>query len=383
MIIGIDASRNRSGGTFAHMVGIISELNPSHHGISEIHVWSHKNLLNELPHRPWLIKHNPTYLEQNIFMQLFWQRFIFKRELVKNKCMLVFNTTASSIGRFKPNVTLSQDMLPFEPGEMERYRFGLGRLRLFFLKILYIRALKFSSAVIFLTKYASRMIQKSTGPINESQIIPHGVNDSFRNIKINREWEEIISNEIKCVYVSSAAPYKHQWHVVNAIKILRDEGIPASITLVGGGSGYSQKRLEKEIQLSDPTGTFVTQYSFIHIDNIPRVLSESDLFIFASSCENLPVTLLEAMATGLPIACSDRGPMPEVLKDGGVYFDPENPDSIANAIENLLVHPEKCQQLAARARELASQYSWRRCAKETFSFIVQTALQAREAVKIH
>ena len=136
MIIGIDASRNRSGGTFAHMVGIISELDPSRHGISEIHVWSHKNLINELPHRPWLIKHNPVYLEQNIFMQLFWQRFLFKRELVKNKCMLVFNTTASSIGRFKPNVTLSQDMLPFEPGEMERYKFGLGRLRLFFLKIL-------------------------------------------------------------------------------------------------------------------------------------------------------------------------------------------------------------------------------------------------------
>jgi len=116
---------------------------------------------------------------------------------------------------------------------------------------------------------------------------------------------------------------------------------------------------------------------------LPALLSSADLFIFASSCENMPNTLVEAMAAGLPIACSDRGPMPEVLKDGGVYFDPENPDSIANAIENLLVHPEKCQQLAARARELASQYSWRRCAEETFSFIVRTALQARDAVKIH
>tara|TARA_A100001015_G_scaffold153950_1_gene170855 strand:+ start:494 stop:1633 length:1140 start_codon:yes stop_codon:yes gene_type:complete len=372
MIIGIDASRNRSGGTFAHMVGIISELNPSHHGISEIHVWSHKNLLNELPHRPWLIKHNPTYLEQNIFMQLFWQRFIFKRELVKNKCMLVFNTTASSIGRFKPNVTLSQDMLPFEPGEMERYRFGLGRLRLFFLKILYIRALKFSSAVIFLTKYASRMIQKSTGPINESQIIPHGVNDSFRNIKINREWEEIISNEIKCVYVSSAAPYKHQWHVVNAIKILRDEGIPASITLVGGGSGYSQKRLEKEIQLSDPTGTFVTQYSFIHIDNIPRVLSESDLFIFASSCENMPVTLIEGMASGLPIACSDRGPMPEVLGDGGVYFNPESPQSIADAVKIIIDNKDLRAKGIEVSKQISNQYLWKINSQKTFQFLTDT-----------
>lgn len=372
MIIGIDASRNRSGGTFAHMVGIISELNPSHHGISEIHVWSHKNLLNELPHRPWLIKHNPSYLEQNIFMQLFWQRFLFKKELVKNKCMLVFNTTASSIGRFTPNVTLSQDMLPFEPGEMERYKFGLGRLRLFLLKILYIRALKFSSAVIFLTKYASRMIQKSTGPIKESRIIPHGVNDSFRNIKINREWEENRSKEIKCVYVSSAAPYKHQWHVVNAIKILRDEGIPVSLTLVGGGSGYSQKRLDKEIQLSDPTGIFVTQYSFIHIDNIPRVLSESDLFIFASSCENMPVTLIEGMASGLPIACSDRGPMPEVLGDGGVYFNPENPQSIADAVNMIIDNKDLRAKGIEVSKEISNQYLWKINSEKTFQFLTET-----------
>ena len=372
MIIGIDASRNRSGGTFAHMVGIISELNPSHHGISEIHVWSHKNLLNELPHRPWLIKHNPSYLEQNIFMQLFWQRFLFKKELVKNKCMLVFNTTASSIGRFTPNVTLSQDMLPFEPGEMERYKFGLGRLRLFLLKILYIRALKFSSAVIFLTKYASRMIQKSTGPIKESRIIPHGVNDSFRNIKINREWEENRSKEIKCVYVSSAAPYKHQWHVVNAIKILRDEGIPVSLTLVGGGSGYSQKRLDKEIQLSDPTGIFVTQYSFIHIDNIPGVLSESDLFIFASSCENMPVTLIEGMASGLPIACSDRGPMPEVLGDGGVYFNPENPQSIADAVKMIIDNKDLRAKGIEVSKEISNQYLWKINSEKTFQFLTET-----------
>ena len=53
-----------------------------------------------------------------------------------------------------------------------------------------------------------------------------------------------------------------------------------------------------------------------------------------------------------------------MLVDGGVYFDPENPDSIASAIEALLAQPEKCQQLAARARELAGQYSWRRCSAE-------------------
>ena len=371
MIIGIDASRNRSGGTFAHMVGLISELDAESHGINQIHVWSHKNLLNEIPDKPWLVKHNPKFLEKNIFMQLIWQRFLFKKELKQNKCMIVFNTTASSIGTFKPNVTLSQDMLPFEPGEMERYKFGLGRLRLFFLKILYVRALRFSSAVIFLTHYASHMIQKVTGPIKNSEIIPHGVNDSFRNIKMQREWNQGSLNEIKCVYVSSAAPYKHQWNVVRAIKLLREEGYPLNLTLVGGGSGFAQKRLEDEIKLSDPNGTFVTQYSFIHIDNIPMVLSESDLFVFASSCENMPVTLIEGMASGLPIACSDRGPMPEVLGDGGVYFNPEEPVSIADAIKRLIEDEKLRLRGIEISKQISNEYLWKMNSKKTFNFLVE------------
>lgn len=65
--------------------------------------------------------------------------------------------------------------------------------------------------------------------------------------------------------------------------------------------------------------------------------------------------------------------MPEVLEDGGVYFDPENPDSIAAAIEDLITNPDKRSELAMRAKNLSCNYSWLRCANETFAFIAQTA----------
>ena len=372
MIIGIDASRNRSGGAFAHMVGLITEVIPEQYGVKEIHVWSHKKLLDEIPDRPWLIKHNPIYLEKNIFKQLFWQRFVFKRELELNNCELVFNTTASSLGKFQPNVTLSQDMLPFEPGEMQRYKLGLGRLRLIFLKNTYIRALRYSTAVIFLTRYASKMIQQITGPLSISKVIPHGVNDGFRNIQLTRKWSEEPIGEIRCIYVSSAAPYKHQWHVVRAIKLLRTQGISISLTLVGGGDGEPQRRLDEEIRLSDTDNDFVTQHPFIHIDDIPNLLSDSDLFIFASSCENMPVTLIEGMASGLPIACSNRGPMPEVLGNGGVFFDPEDPESIADAIKLLIKDPKLRKECIEISYEIASEYLWSTNARKTFEFLVET-----------
>ncbi|MFH1733770.1 MAG: glycosyltransferase [bacterium] len=108
---------------------------------------------------------------------------------------------------------------------------------------------------------------------------------------------------------------------------------------------------------------------FVGHNELPSLFANADLFAFASSCENLPVTLLEAMATGLPIACSNRGPMPEVLKDGGVYFDPENLESIGVAIEKVINNKDLRICIAKRAKELSEQYSWDRCAAETWDFL--------------
>ena len=89
----------------------------------------------------------------------------------------------------------------------------------------------------------------------------------------------------------------------------------------------------------------------------------------ASSCENQPIILLETMAAGLPIASSSRGPMPEVLGDAGLYFDPERPEDIASTLRQLICAPELRQILAERSYRRASSYSWKTCAAETFSFL--------------
>jgi glycosyltransferase involved in cell wall biosynthesis len=114
---------------------------------------------------------------------------------------------------------------------------------------------------------------------------------------------------------------------------------------------------------------YIEQIEFVPHDKIPDLLKAADLFIFASSCENMPNTLLEAMSSGLPIACSDRGPMPEVLQDGGVYFDPEDEHSISTAVEQLIINSTLRKTVADRGKTLANQYSWQRCARETWEYI--------------
>jgi glycosyltransferase involved in cell wall biosynthesis len=373
LTLGINASRARSGGAIAHLVGMLQEINPLDFGIDEVHIWSYSKLLAVLPEWPWLVKHATSALDGSLMDQLWWERFSLPRELKASRCAILLNVDAGSVCRFRPSVTMSRDMLSYEPGEIERYGFSKARLRLIALRYVQNASLRYADGAIFLTHYASKVIQGSCGKLGHVAHVPHGVGASFRSIDHSLPWPSENQRPIRCLYISNALPYKHQWHVVEAVAQLRKRGCLLQLDLVGGGEGKSQARLEKQIAESDPKGEFVKQHEFVPHHTLPDFLARADVFIFASSCENMPNTLLEAMAVGLPIACSDRGPMPEVLQDGGVYFDPENPESIAAAIMELIVSSDKRTQLSMRARDLSKQYSWARSAQETLSFIAKTA----------
>jgi glycosyltransferase involved in cell wall biosynthesis len=377
-IVGIDASRNRSGGAKAHLIGILGATNPASFGIQEIHIWSYKSLLDQIPDFPWLIKHNPKPLEKSFIAQAWWQYSKLHVEARKAGCHIMLNTDAGTIGGFSPSVVMSRDMLSYEKGEIQRYGWSMARLRLLALKYIQARSLKSANGAIFLTKYAADVIQEFTGPLKKTSIIPHGVGSAFRQESSEGNWHHKDPTEdIKCLYVSNAAMYKHQWHVVRAIGQLRNRGYKISLLLVGGGAGKAQQLLDDEIKHTDPHGNFVSKIGFIKHDELPVQLATTDLFIFASSCENMPNTLVEAMAAGLPIACSNRGPMPEVLENGGVYFDPENPDSIASAVEKIINDKELRISIAHNAKQLGRKYSWERCAKETWNFLADVHGQVK------
>src|SRR5690606_20771522 len=101
-------------------------------------------------------------------------------------------------------------------------------------------------------------------------------------------------------------------------------------------------------------------------EELHSIYKSADAFVFASSCENMPNILLEAMAAGLPIACSDKGPMPEVLNDAGVYFDPTEVQSIYKTLKSLLDDKNKRKQLAEKAYNSVQNYSWKDCSDKTF-----------------
>lgn len=377
IILGIDASRNRSGGAIAHLRGLLGAGNPTLHGITMVHLWAHDVLLDGVSERPWLIKHRVPSTRRSIWCQLQWQRFALPRIARHLSIDVIFNTDAGSVCPFQPSATLSQDMLSFEPGEMQRYPLPQrARLRLEALKIIQLFRLRRSSLAIFLSDHAGRVISRLV-PLPRSVVIPHGVDTRFSVAADRRRlWPQ--QGSIRCLYVSNAAPYKHQWHVIEAIARLRAEsGRDLRLRLVGGGAGRALARLHEAMAKHDPDHAFVELIDFVPNDVIVDELASADLFIYASSCENLPITLLEAMASGLVIASSNRGPMPEVLGDGGTYFDPEDPGDIAVAVSRLLRDSALRQRVAAKARSRAEIYSWESCAAATWSACASIAMKDR------
>lgn len=372
MILGINASRARSGGAKAHLIGILNEGDPTRYGFREVHVWTYPELLEVLPHKPWLVKHSPIELEMSILRQLWWERFSFPKELQKAGCSILLNVDAGTVSSFRPAVTMSRDMLSYEPGEIERYGFSKKRLRLIFLRYVQNQSLRLSDGAIFLTRYAANVIQQSCGSLANLAFIPHGVSEDFKKTCQISPWPKCSERPLRCLYVSPVWEFKHQWVVVRAIEALRKRGHDISLTLVGGGDASAQRLLDQQVRKSDAQGIFIQQIGAARQSDLPGHLANADFFVFASSCENMPNTLLEAMAVGLPIACSDRGPMPEVLQDGGVYFDPEDDISIASAIDRLIMDEALRISVAKRAKSLSKQYSWHRCADETWTFIAQT-----------
>lgn len=366
LVIGVDASRNRSGGAISHIRGLMAGDDPRRHGIARVHLWAHDQLLDKVQDAPWLQCHAVPATRRSILHQLIWQRLHLPRLARRLGVSVMFNTDAGSVCPFRPCATLSQDMLSFEPGEMQRYPWpGLARIRLEVLRIIQLHRLRHSTMAIFLSDHARRVIGRLT-PLSHTCVINHGIDRNFFDAyEMRRMWP--LSKPVRFLYISNAAPYKHQWNVVEAVALLRHStGQDFRLRLVGGGAGSAMARLLDAVKQHDPGQDFVELIDFVPNNRIVDELAAADVFIYASSCENLPITLLEAMASGLPIVSSNRGPMPEVLGKGGVYFDPENPEIIADAIARVVGDNNLRQRICSESRMRAEGFTWADCAEKTW-----------------
>ena len=174
----------------------------------------------------------------------------------------------------------------------------------------------------------------------------------------------------KFLYISSVVQYKHQSNVVEVIAKMRNNKFPVSLTMVGEiGDKKTGELLTKKISFVDPNGEFITWEKNIGLNYIAEFYHSTDAFVFASSCENMPNILIEAMASGLPIACSNFNPMPEFIENACIYFNPTRINEIEQALLELITNKDLRSNISQKSFECSKKYNWNLCADKTFDFL--------------
>lgn len=105
---------------------------------------------------------------------------------------------------------------------------------------------------------------------------------------------------------------------------------------------------------------------------IGPLIAGCDGFVFQSTCENCPNALIEALAAGVPIACSNAGVMPEIAGDAAVYYDPSSPHEIARALDRIAAEDGSRAELRALARAQSLRFpTWDEVGRQVLASLVR------------
>ena len=308
MRLGIDASNVRSGGGIIHLQKILEQAEPKKHLINRVVVWGGDTSLDNLPDKPWLELRKIPNLNQQTSQRLFWQQTKLGK-LAHEYCDLLFVPGGLYLGGFSPYVTMFQNMQIFESKERIREGFSKEWLRLSLLKWAQSRTFREASGLICLSEYSHNYLtQHHSFVIDQTpvQLIPHGTEKVKNEHILSDIKRNPINGTIRLLYVSTVKKYKHQWTLIDAIGLLREEGIPIELHLVGGGDPQSLSWMRKAIQRNDPEREFIFVHGSLSYEETVKWYSKVDMFVFPPNHEKLRVCLLKSMKDDLPISCSMR-----------------------------------------------------------------------------
>jgi len=119
---------------------------------------------------------------------------------------------------------------------------------------------------------------------------------------------------------------------------------------------------------------FVTIHDYVTESKKIEMLHNHDIFLLPSYAEGMPISLLEAMAAGLPCILSNLPALKENFNSAAIFVEPDDFEGLAKAILDLFSDAEKRRELTKRGEVLSKQFSWDKVAKtelEVFESLIK------------
>lgn len=152
------------------------------------------------------------------------------------------------------------------------------------------------------------------------------------------------------LYVGNELPRKNLSMLFEAMVELRARGVRVRLLKVGGPGGprWREKTLDAAAKYGLRVGIDLVLVGYVEDDALPFFYNAADAFITPSLLEGFGLPVVEAMACGTPVACSNAGALPEVAEGSTALFDPSDPKAMADAIAEIIQNSEHRNRLVER-----------------------------------
>lgn len=364
MKIVINALSARLGGGQTYLKNLLAHL-PEDDDL-ELVVYAPDSL--QLPASPRIRRARTSWPTENPLLRSAWEKLALPGILRRERADVLFcpgGLVSTSAPKGCRTVTMFRNMTPFDPRARRAIPWGLQRIRIWMLEHLMLSSMAKADLTIFISDFARSVIEERIR-LRSARTIPHGIPSAFRTHGQTLERPARAPEGPYVLYVSKFDSYKHHPEVVEGFSRLpRALQQEVSLVLVGETDHVNAAIVEK-IKNERCAPDSVKVLGAAPYADLPGFYHHARAIVFASSCENCPNILLEALASGNPLLSSNVMPMPEFGGAGLEYFSPFDPADIARALEHILTNPVRAREVADSAIAQSHRFAWTETAARTW-----------------
>lgn len=305
--------------------------------------------------------------------RLIWEQLRLPSHARTDKLDVLFSPgfTAPLSGRGK-RVTVIHDL------QHKRQPQNFGRLERMAWDWCVAQSVKTASTIITVSESSKKDILEVYGVApNSVQVVSHGVENDFFGLKKNESYgpelltEAGLPDSPYLLAVSTVHPHKNWVRLIEAYEAVAREEADLQL-VVSGLPGKSWEEV-KALIVGKGLGECVHLLGWQPRKTLIGLFKYAEALVFPSTFEGFGMPVLEALAAGVPVACSDIGPLRELADGCASFFDPHSSDDIAAAIRGLRQDEFQRMKLVTAGLDRSKNSTWQRTAQQTLALFLEAA----------
>lgn len=244
------------------------------------------------------------------------------------------------------------------------------------------RSLRRADAIIAPSMFIRKKLVECGIPEEKITVIHNGIDHS---LFFRRPAEQVIAETVDIKPFAVKRPYfiyaskltdagKKHLELIEAFSLFKERTkLPHRLVLAGDAGAYSGAVNSAALESPASHDIFITGY-FPH-ESLPDLYAASDACLVPSVNEGIGLNVLEAMATGVPVACANAGALPEMAGGNALLFDADNVEDIADAMEKITGDEKARQKMIDEGLKWAERFNWQNTAAQTCAVLQKIAGQ--------